>query len=129
MAKMKAVKVNCAGGYFELVERDISEPGKLEVLVKVEACGICHGDAVSRKANSPGSNIRVFPAMKWWELLKNAVRKSKNGKKGQWYNGLGIGGQIIIVAVVSEPMQIFPGQLFRGGRSIKGLHAKGRVMP
>ena len=39
-------------------------------------------------------------------------------------NGLGIGGQIIIVAGVNEPVQLFPGQLFRGGRSIKGWHGE-----
>jgi alcohol dehydrogenase, propanol-preferring len=39
-------------------------------------------------------------------------------------NGLGLDGQIIIVAGVNEPMQLFPGQLFRGGRSIKGWHGQ-----
>ena len=39
-------------------------------------------------------------------------------------NGLGIGGQIIIVAGVSEPMQVFPGQLFRGDLSIRGWHGE-----
>jgi D-arabinose 1-dehydrogenase-like Zn-dependent alcohol dehydrogenase len=39
-------------------------------------------------------------------------------------NGLGMGGQIIIVAGVSEPLHVLPGQLFRGGRSIKGWHGQ-----
>ena len=39
-------------------------------------------------------------------------------------NGLGMGGQLIIVAGVSEPLQVLPGQLFRGGRSIKGWHGQ-----
>jgi propanol-preferring alcohol dehydrogenase len=39
-------------------------------------------------------------------------------------NGLGMGGQLIIVAGVNEPMQFFPGQLFRGDRSIKGWHGR-----
>ncbi len=39
-------------------------------------------------------------------------------------NGLGTGGQLIIVAATSEPLQIFPGQLFRGDRSIKGWHGR-----
>ena len=38
--------------------------------------------------------------------------------------GLGEGGQLIIVAGVNEPMQVFPGQLFRGDRSIKGWHGR-----
>jgi propanol-preferring alcohol dehydrogenase len=39
-------------------------------------------------------------------------------------DGLGMDGQLIIVAGVSEPLQVFPGQLFRGGRSIKGWHGQ-----
>ena len=39
-------------------------------------------------------------------------------------NGLGTGGQLIIVAATSEPLQVFPGQLFRGDRSIKGWHGR-----
>lgn len=39
-------------------------------------------------------------------------------------NGLGMAGQLIIVAAVNEPLQFFPGQLFRGGRSIKGWHGE-----
>jgi D-arabinose 1-dehydrogenase-like Zn-dependent alcohol dehydrogenase len=39
-------------------------------------------------------------------------------------NGLGMGGVLIIVAAVNEPMQVFPGQLFRGDRSIKGWHGR-----
>lgn len=39
-------------------------------------------------------------------------------------DGLGMGGQLIIVAAASEPLQLFPGQLFRGGRSIKGWHGQ-----
>jgi 2-desacetyl-2-hydroxyethyl bacteriochlorophyllide A dehydrogenase len=39
-------------------------------------------------------------------------------------NGLGVGGQLIIVAAASEPLEVFSGQLFRGGRSIKGWHGQ-----
>ena len=39
-------------------------------------------------------------------------------------NGLGSGGQLVIVAAPREPLQVHPGQLFRGGRSIKGWHGQ-----
>ena len=39
-------------------------------------------------------------------------------------NGLGHNGQLIIVAAPQEPMQIFPGMLFNGERSIKGWHGR-----
>ncbi|HMF34765.1 MAG TPA: alcohol dehydrogenase [Candidatus Lokiarchaeia archaeon] len=46
---MKAVQVSSPGGDFELVEREIPEPKEYEVLIKVEACGICHGDALVKE--------------------------------------------------------------------------------
>ena len=39
-------------------------------------------------------------------------------------NGLGMEGQLIIAAAANEPLQLFPGQLFRGARSIKGWHGQ-----
>jgi D-arabinose 1-dehydrogenase-like Zn-dependent alcohol dehydrogenase len=45
MAKMRAVQVARAGGPLELVERDIPEPARDEVRVRVEACGVCHSDS------------------------------------------------------------------------------------
>jgi hypothetical protein len=37
---MKVAQINKPGANFELVERDIPEPGPGEVRIKVEACGI-----------------------------------------------------------------------------------------
>ena len=58
--KMKAAQISKAGGDWELVERDIPEPGRGQVRVKVEACGICHSDAVVKA----GFSIRVSPVMR-----------------------------------------------------------------
>jgi len=54
MAKMKAMQVSKANGPFELVERDVPEPGPNQVRVKVEACGICHSDAFVKSGGFPG---------------------------------------------------------------------------
>jgi D-arabinose 1-dehydrogenase-like Zn-dependent alcohol dehydrogenase len=54
MPQMKAVQVGKAGGQFELVERTIPEPGRGQVRVKVEACGICHSDVVVKDGLWPG---------------------------------------------------------------------------
>ena len=37
---MKTAPIRKAGGDFELIERDIPQPGRGQVRVKVEACGI-----------------------------------------------------------------------------------------
>jgi D-arabinose 1-dehydrogenase-like Zn-dependent alcohol dehydrogenase len=53
MPNMKAVQVPRAGGDFELVERPIPEPGKGQVRIKIEACGICHSDAIVKEGHWP----------------------------------------------------------------------------
>jgi len=59
MSTMRAVQVSRAGGPFELVERPIPSPGPGTVLVKVEACGICHSDAAVKQGHMPVAYPRV----------------------------------------------------------------------
>jgi len=59
--KMKAAQISKAGGDWELVERDIPEPGSGQVRVKVEACGICHSDAVVKDGIWPGLQYPRVP--------------------------------------------------------------------
>ena len=61
MAKMRAVQVSTAGGPFELVEREIPTPGRGQVRIKVEACGICHSDALVKFAAYPGVTLPRIP--------------------------------------------------------------------
>ena len=58
---MKAVRVSSPGADFELVDVPIPEPGENEVLIKVEACGICHGDALAREGRYPGIKYPIIP--------------------------------------------------------------------
>ena len=58
---MKAAQVSSAGGDWELVERDIPEPGSGQVRVKVEACGICHSDALVKEGLWPGLQYPRVP--------------------------------------------------------------------
>jgi D-arabinose 1-dehydrogenase-like Zn-dependent alcohol dehydrogenase len=51
---MKAVQVSKKGGDFEIVERPIPEPGRAQVRIKVEACGICHSDILVKEGLWPG---------------------------------------------------------------------------
>ena len=59
--KMKAAQISKAGGDWELVERDIPEPGVGEVRVKIEACGICHSDALVKDGMWPGLQYPRVP--------------------------------------------------------------------
>ena len=61
MAKMRAVQVPRAGGPFEIVERDIPEAQSGMVRVKVQACGICHSDEVTKHGLFPGIEYPRIP--------------------------------------------------------------------
>jgi D-arabinose 1-dehydrogenase-like Zn-dependent alcohol dehydrogenase len=59
--KMKAAQISKPGGDFELVERDIPEPGPGQVRVKIEACGICHSDVLVKEGLWPGIQYPRIP--------------------------------------------------------------------
>ena len=62
MAKMmRAVQVSKPGGAFELVERELPEPAPNQIRVQVEACGICHSDALVKMGAYPGLKLPRVP--------------------------------------------------------------------
>jgi D-arabinose 1-dehydrogenase-like Zn-dependent alcohol dehydrogenase len=54
MAVMRVAQVPRAKGPFEVVERPIPEPSAGAVRIKVQACGICHSDSVTKEGAIPG---------------------------------------------------------------------------
>jgi alcohol dehydrogenase, propanol-preferring len=58
---MKAVQISKAGGAFELVEREIPSPATNQVRIKVEACGMCHSDAIVKGGAFPGLQLPRVP--------------------------------------------------------------------
>lgn len=61
MAKMRVAQVARAGGAFEIVEREIPQPGPGWVRVKVQACGICHSDSLVKEGHWPGLQYPRVP--------------------------------------------------------------------
>lgn len=57
----RAVQVKGPGGGLELVERELGEPGRGEVLVRVEACGVCHSDTFTVEGGYPGIEYPRVP--------------------------------------------------------------------
>lgn len=58
---MQAVQISKPGGNFEVVERPIPEPARGQVRIKVEACGICHSDALVKEGHWPGIDYPRVP--------------------------------------------------------------------
>ena len=89
--KMKAVQISEAGGDWELVERDIPEPGTGQVRVKVEACGICHSDVLVKEGLWPGIQYPRVPgheiAGRIDALGDNVTAWSKGQRVGVGWHG------------------------------------------
>jgi len=61
MPTMRVVQVSRPNGPFEIVERQIPEPGAGSVRIKVQACGVCHSDAVTKEGMLPGIQYPRVP--------------------------------------------------------------------
>lgn len=58
---MKAAQIKEAEGEFHIVDLDIPTPKASEVLIKVQACGICHSDAFVKDGTFPGLEYPRVP--------------------------------------------------------------------
>jgi D-arabinose 1-dehydrogenase-like Zn-dependent alcohol dehydrogenase len=61
MAKMRAAQVGAGKGPFDIVEREIPEPGPGSVRVRVQASGICHSDSLTKEGLWPGIQYPRVP--------------------------------------------------------------------
>jgi D-arabinose 1-dehydrogenase-like Zn-dependent alcohol dehydrogenase len=61
MPSMRVVQISRPQGPFEIVEREIPTPGARQVRVKVEACGICHSDSLTKANLWPGLKYPRVP--------------------------------------------------------------------
>ena len=61
MPTMRAMVVHEAKGRLAAVERDLPEPGAEEVRLRVEACGVCHSDAMTVEGLWPGIRYPRIP--------------------------------------------------------------------
>jgi len=92
MSFMKAIQVSSPGGKFELIQKEIPEPGVNEVLIKVHACGICHGDAISKEGHYPGIKYPITPGHEVVGIVAKPGPEVSAWKTGQrvavgWHGG------------------------------------------
>jgi alcohol dehydrogenase len=66
MSKMCAMIVPRAGAKLLMEERDVPEPNRHEVRIRVHACGVCHSDSVTVEGLMPGL---VYPRIPGHEVI------------------------------------------------------------
>jgi len=89
---MKAVQISKPGGDFEVVERNIPQPARNQVRIKVEACGICHSDALVKEGLWPGLQYPRVPGHEIAGRIDAVGADVTNWKLGQrvgvgWHGG------------------------------------------
>jgi D-arabinose 1-dehydrogenase-like Zn-dependent alcohol dehydrogenase len=92
MPTMKAMQVSQPGGNFELVERAIPQPGRGQVRIKVEACGICYSDSLVKEGHWPGLEYPRVPGHEIAGRIDAVGADVTNWKPGQrvgigWHGG------------------------------------------
>jgi D-arabinose 1-dehydrogenase-like Zn-dependent alcohol dehydrogenase len=61
MNKFRAMQVPAAGAAFQMIEKAVPRPGRNEVLIRVEACGVCHSDSIAKDGLFPGIRYPITP--------------------------------------------------------------------
>ncbi len=61
MPKMRAAQVVSAKGPYQIVEREVPEPGAGQVRIRVQASGICHSDSLVKEGLWPGIQYPRVP--------------------------------------------------------------------
>ncbi len=57
----RAVQVSAAGGDFQLVQKEFPDPGPGQVRIRVQACGVCHSDSITKYGLFPGIQYPRVP--------------------------------------------------------------------
>jgi D-arabinose 1-dehydrogenase-like Zn-dependent alcohol dehydrogenase len=92
MPKVKAVQVSAPGAEFELVEREIPNPSAGHVRIRVQACGICHSDSLTKEGGWPGIKYPRVPGHEVAGVIDELGSDVTSWKKGQrvgvgWHGG------------------------------------------
>ena len=92
IAPMKAAQVPKPGADFKIVEREIPKPGAGQVLIKVQACGVCHSDMFTKDGLWPGIEYPRVPGHEVAGVIDELGAGVTAWKKGQrvgvgWHGG------------------------------------------
>ena len=91
-APMKVAQISKPGADFEVVDREIPEPGAREVRIKVQACGVCHSDVLTKEGIWPGIQYPRIPGHEVAGVVDELGAGVSEWNKGQrvgvgWHGG------------------------------------------
>ncbi len=89
---MRAAQVAKPGAALEMVELPIPQPRPEQVRVKVQACGVCHSDSLTKEGHFPGIPYPISPGHEVVGLVDALGEGVDQWKVGQrvglgWYGG------------------------------------------
>jgi D-arabinose 1-dehydrogenase-like Zn-dependent alcohol dehydrogenase len=89
---MKVAQVSSPGADFEIVEREIPKPDAGQVRIKVQACGVCHSDVLTKEGLWPGIQYPRVPGHEVAGIIDEVGAGVSAWKKGQragvgWHGG------------------------------------------
>jgi len=89
---MKVAQVPKPGADFEIVEREIPKPGVGQARIKVQACGVCHSDALTKEGVWPGIEYPRVPGHEVAGIIDEVGDGVTEWKTGQrvgvgWHGG------------------------------------------
>jgi D-arabinose 1-dehydrogenase-like Zn-dependent alcohol dehydrogenase len=92
ISHMKAAQIPKAGADFQIVEREIPEPGVGHVRIKVQACGVCHSDVLTKEGSWPGIQYPRVPGHEIAGIIDELGAGVSEWTKGQragvgWHGG------------------------------------------
>src|SRR5579871_3343743 len=92
MTKMRAMSIPSPGAKLRLEEREIPQPAPHEVLIRVQACGVCHSDALTIEGHMPGLQYPRIPGHEVIGLVASVGSKVDGWQAGErvgvgWFPG------------------------------------------
>src|SRR3974390_2253178 len=92
VATMKVAQVSKPGADFQIVDREIPKPGAGQVRIKVQACGVCHSDVLTKEGLLPGIQYPRVPGHEVVGTIDEVGTGVSEWKKGQrvgvgWHGG------------------------------------------
>jgi D-arabinose 1-dehydrogenase-like Zn-dependent alcohol dehydrogenase len=92
VAPMKSAQIPKAGADFQIVEREIPSPDAGQVRIRVQACGVCHSDVLTKEGYWPGIQYPRVPGHEVAGVIDELGARVSEWKKGQrvgvgWHGG------------------------------------------